>query len=113
VRPLVGGFLGDGRLELDPRQPPGNVSYSTEWDLIREPSRSGPLSLAPVSAKSSKNTRFSRQKRVFYELFFDTDAKERGPDLGGSLTRVQWFRAGLVFEAHTLLYHSAYGAKTY
>ena len=42
--------------------------------LIREPSSSGPLSLAPVSAKSSKNTRFSRQKRVFFELFCDTGA---------------------------------------
>ena len=32
-------------------------------------------------------------------------------DLRG--THVQWFRGGLVFEAHRLLYHSAYGAQTF
>ena len=44
-------------------------------NVIREPASSGPLFLAPVSAKSSKNMRFSRPKRVFFELFGDTGAK--------------------------------------
>ena len=58
------------------------------WDdLVREPPRSGPLSLASVSPKSSKTTRFGRKKRVFFELFADTGAKERGPDLEGSLIK--------------------------
>ena len=26
---------------------------------------------------------------------------------------LQWFRGGLVFEAHRLLYHSAYGSRTF
>ena len=43
--------------------------------LVREPASSGPLFLAPVSAKSSKNMRFSRPKRVFFELSGDTGAK--------------------------------------
>ena len=56
------------------------------WDaLVREPASSGPLYLAPVSPKSSKNTRFGREKRMFFELFADTGAKQRGPELAGSL----------------------------
>jgi len=51
--------------------------------LVREPPNSGPLSLAPVSLKSSKKYR----KRMFVELFADTGAKERRPELGGSLTK--------------------------
>jgi hypothetical protein len=39
--------------------------------------------------KSSKNT----LKRAFFELFADTGAKERGPNLGASLTRLSRHRS--------------------
>ena len=52
--------------------------------LIRESPSSGPLSLAPASAKSSRDTRFG----MSFELFADTGAKERGPELGPSLAKV-------------------------
>ena len=44
--------------------PDGKVSV-WQVNLISEATRSGPLSLAPVSVKSSKNERF----KVFFELF--------------------------------------------
>ena len=56
--------------------------------FVREPASSGPLYLAPVSPKSSKNTRSGREKRMFFELFADTGAKKRGPELAGSLIRL-------------------------
>ena len=62
-------------------------------DVVREPASSGPIYLTPVSPKSSKNTRFGREKRMFFELFADTDAKKRGPELAGSLIR--WARLGM------------------
>ena len=54
---------------------------------LREPASSGPLYLAPVSPKSSKNTRFGREKRMFFELFADTGAKKRGQELAILLTK--------------------------
>ena len=62
------------------------MAQERPWDtLVREPAGSGPLYLAPVSPKSSKNTRFGREKRMFFELVADTGAKKRGPELAGSL----------------------------
>ena len=60
---------------------------SGEAALIRELASSGPLYLAPVSPKSSKNTRVGRKKRMFFELVADTGAKKRGPELAGSLIK--------------------------
>ena len=57
--------------------------------LVREPASSGPRYLAPVSPKNSKNTRFGSVLGVktasSLELFADTGAKKRGPELAGSL----------------------------
>ena len=64
------------------------------WDtFVREPASSGPLYLAPVSPKSSKNTRFGREKRMLFELFADTGANERGPELAGSLIKASHGRS--------------------
>jgi len=53
--------------------------------FVKEATSSGPLFLAPVSTKSSKNARFI----AFLEFFVDTGAKKRGPELVASLTRIR------------------------
>ena len=47
-------------------------------------------------------------------LFVPSSLDSGVSGVGGILYRnVQWFRGGLVFEAHRLLYHSASGSRTF
>ena len=70
--------------------------------LVREPASSGPLYLAPVSPKSSKNRRFGHEKRMFFELFADTGAKKSGPELAGSLINAPTIRRSRTASPSTL-----------
>ena len=57
---------------------------------------------------------FSPYLSAWFPRHQDESQRFKGvPSSSCALRNVQWFRGGLVFEAHRLLYHSAQGSKTY